>query len=236
MKRFLLLLTPLALLVGCAGSPDTLQRNPNYAPVTPERVEVPRPVTGSIFHASNNALLFEDRKARRIGDILTIELTERTNASKQASTDTSKQSTTQIANPTILGQQPRDLPVVGTAMGIAGIDSLETNLGANTREFSGSGQSRQSNSLTGRISVTVVDVYPNGNLLVRGEKILALNQGAESVRISGIVRPADIRADNTVLSTQVADAQITYEGSGALADANSMGWLSRAFNSRFWPF
>jgi len=104
------------------------------------------------------------------------------------------------------------------------------------REFNSQGQSQQSNSLIGNITVTVIQVYPNGNLLVRGEKAVGLNQGYETIKISGIVRPYDIRADNTVLSTQVADVRVEYRGKGALADANRQGWLSRFFSSVIWPF
>ncbi|MGD8525667.1 MAG: flagellar basal body L-ring protein FlgH, partial [Thioalkalispiraceae bacterium] len=110
------------------------------------------------------------------------------------------------------------------------------NIGPNEREFAGEGSSTQSNSLTGRIGVTVVEVMSNGNMKVRGEKLLHLNQGDEFIRISGIVRQVDVRSDNTIPSTLVANAQISYGGNGALAEANSQGWLSRFFSSSWWPF
>ena len=103
------------------------------------------------------------------------------------------------------------------------------------QDFSGAGTSSQSNSLTGNITVTVAEVLSNGYLVVRGEKILALNEGDEFVRLSGIIRPQDIRPDNSVLSTSVANSQITYGGNGAVADSNSQGWLSRFF-LKVWPF
>jgi flagellar L-ring protein precursor FlgH len=104
------------------------------------------------------------------------------------------------------------------------------------RTFDGNGSSSQSNQLTGQITVTVAQRLSNGNLMVRGEKWLTINQGQELVRIAGIVRPQDIGQDNTVPSTRVADARISYTGRGTLADANTRGWLSRFFNSKWMPF
>jgi flagellar L-ring protein precursor FlgH len=104
------------------------------------------------------------------------------------------------------------------------------------RSFDGTGSSSQSNQLTGEITVTVAQRLANGNLLVKGEKWLTINQGQELVRIAGIVRPQDIGQDNTIESTRVADAKITYTGRGTLADANTQGWLSRFFNSKWMPF
>ncbi|MBL4709532.1 MAG: flagellar basal body L-ring protein FlgH, partial [Flavobacteriales bacterium] len=103
-------------------------------------------------------------------------------------------------------------------------------------EFEGEGKSNQSNKLSGSISVTVSAVLPNGNLLVQGEKWIQINQGSEFIRLKGIVRPADISANNTVQSTQIADAKISYGGKGALADANVSGWMVRFFMSPLWPF
>ena len=90
--------------------------------------------------------------------------------------------------------------------------------------------------MNGSITVTVAEVLPNGNMIVRGEKWLTLNQGEEYIQISGIVRPQDVRTDNTIFSTLVADARIAYSGKGMLANANSPGWLARFFNSPIWPF
>ena len=168
--------------------------------------------------------LFEDRTARRVGDVLTIVLTEKTNASKSATTNITKDSDIQMANPIVFGN----------SIGYQN-NSLEMRAQGN-RLFEGEGASDQSNSLTGRVSAVVVDVHRNGNLVVRGGKKLTLNQGDEFVEIMGIVRPDDIRADNSVLSTQVADAQITYAGTGATADANAPGWFERALLHPLWPY
>ena len=218
----------LMVLVGVnAGCSTTHQAisDPDYAPIRPISAQ-PLPINdGSIYKAGFNVSLFEDTKAHRVGDIITIILQEKTNASKKASTNTAKESAVSIAAPTVLGR--------GVTYGKDAI--LSASLDA-SRDFTGEGDSTQSNSLTGEISVTIAEVFSNGNLLIRGEKLLSLNQGSEHVRISGIVRPADISPTNSVLSTQVANAKIIYGGQGVLAEANSKGWLQRVFDSNWWPF
>ncbi|HHB11748.1 MAG TPA: flagellar basal body L-ring protein FlgH [Chromatiales bacterium] len=210
-----------AVLGGCATPPRPDQ--PRYAPTRPVQ-HTAAPPNGSLFRAGYDMRLFEDVKARRVGDILTILLVEKTDAKKKADTKVSKDLDTEFNNPVLLGN-PADL---------AGRD-LRFKLEAQ-REVNGKGESKQSNSLRGSIAVTVAEVLPNGNLVVRGEKWVALNQGEEYIRLSGIVRPEDIGTDNTVPSTRVADARISYGGKGVLADGNSPGWLSRFFLSPLWPF
>jgi len=210
------------LLVGCATPPKP--DDPAYAPVRP--IQPPRPTTvytGSLYQAGYDMRLFEDSIARRVGDILTISLEEKTDAKKKADTEMGKSS--------------------GVDGGIdfagSGISSMpfsadfKTNL---DRDFDGSAQSKQSNSLKGNISVVVSEVLPNRNLVVRGEKWLTLNQGDEFIRITGIVRPQDIEPDNTVPSYLVADARIGYGGTGPVADSNVLGWLTRFFISAALPF
>lgn len=225
----------LATLGGCATG---TKPDPAYAHV---RAAEPKPVelnNGSIYQAGHAVSLFEDLKARRVGDVLTVVLVENTSASKQASTNTSKTNEIDLQNPTLLGSAGK----VSLGKSIRGVfplvDRNNNNFQVNadtSQEFTGTGGSSQSNKLSGNITVSVVEVLPNGYLVVRGEKILALNEGDEYVRLSGIIRPHDVRPDNTVLSTQVANAQIAYAGNGALADANSHGWLSRFF-LKLWPF
>ncbi|MFA5941913.1 MAG: flagellar basal body L-ring protein FlgH [Sinimarinibacterium sp.] len=218
--RVLLAFCVLAL-AGCAGAP---QRDPYELP--PEAVMEPEAAAdGSIFQAGHNIALFEDRKARQIGDVLTVLLVEKTDAKKAAATNTSKETSIGIEAPTMLGR-----PIT-----IGGTDILNFDVGTE-QSFTGAGGSTQSNALTGSVSVLITRVLPNGNLVVRGEKLLALNQGSEMVAIEGIVRPADIGADNTVRSDRVANARIHYGGKGAVADASAQGWLTRVFNSAWFPF
>lgn len=218
--------TGLALLLGACAAPPT-RPDPAYAPARPAVAAPAAANPGAIYQDGYAVTLFEDPRARRVGDVLTVILTESTQASKQATTSTKKENEIALANPTLLGS-----PVNGHRHG----RSYNLEVGVDTsQEFSGSGASSQSNSLSGRLTVTVAEVLPNGFLVVRGEKLLALNQGDEFVRLAGIVRPQDIRPDNTVLSTQIANARISYGGNGALADANTHGWLGRFF-LKIWPF
>ncbi len=201
------------------------KRDPAFAPVRPAALQPPQQNNGSLYQSGYDVRLFEDHTARRVGDILTIALNERTDAKKDADNAVKKDNTTSISIPTILGKTNREL------LGY----QLETSL-KSANDFSGEGETNQSNSLTGNISVTVVEVLPNGNLSVRGEKRVTLNDGDEFIRLSGIVRPVDIDANNTISSNKVADATIMYTGQGALADASRMGWMARFFNSPFFPF
>ena len=211
-----------ALVSGCATTPQELTEfEPIVRPVAPPK---PSYHNGSLFQVRSISL-FEDPKPYRVGDVLTILLQESTNASKTAETSTTKEDDVSFDVPTILGISPtRD-----------GNTLLSANI-APEREFSGEADSSQSNSLSGEITVTVVDILPNGNLVVQGEKWLTLNQGKEYIRIAGVVRPQDVTSENTVTSSKLADAQIAYSGEGFLADANNQGWLTRFFNSKWWPF
>jgi flagellar L-ring protein FlgH len=209
-----------AMLAGCAA------HHPKPDPVVARKLPPPTPRTdGAIFQAGQQMELFADLKARRVGDVLTITLNEATNASKSAVTKTAK--TTSVANtgPTIFGKTitTKGVPILNTSM--SGADS-----------FDGEGSSAQSNSIVGALTVTVVDVQPNGNLVVQGDKTLKLNQGDEFVHIAGVIRPADIATNNTVTSDKLADAHISYSGKGAVDSSNRMGWLARFFNSPFAPF
>ncbi|SEQ11879.1 flagellar L-ring protein precursor FlgH [Ectothiorhodospira magna] len=216
----------LVIMSGCATvKPVERGDNPNFATVMPPMPVPPEHNNGAIFQPTGVQGLFADYKARQVGDVLTVLLAERTQARKSASTSTSKEASVGMANPTILGR-----PVTHNGRPLLGTDI------SGNRAFDGQGDSSQSNQLDGSITVMVSEVLPNGNLVVQGEKWLKINQGEEYIRLRGIVRPVDIRADNTILSTQVAAAQVAYGGRGALADSNRQGWLSRFFNSPVWPF
>ncbi len=226
--NYLLTLGMMVLLAGCSTSPkrDSLA----YAPAKPQDMTAPVSHNGAIYQEGFALSLFEDKKARRVGDALTIVLVEKTAASKKATTNTAKAGDIKAGIPSLLGA-----PLTFNAPGRAGLDlALEAELSSD-QKFTGQGDSSLSNSLNGRITVTVAEVLSNGYLVVRGEKQLNINQGDEYVRFSGIVRPADVRSDNTVASTLVADAKITYIGDGVVADANSMGIIGRFFN-KLWPF
>ncbi len=225
MKIILPVLAAVLLAQGCAATRIEVQPDPLFAPVDLKAERFQPANNGSIYQAGRAVRLFEDAKAFRIGDLLSVTLSESTNASKSAATTTAKEDDINLGGGTVSGVTP-------TYNGDALLNSAITA----DREFSGSGDSAQSNSLQGEITVMVSDILPNGNLVVRGEKILGLNQGAEFIRIAGIVRPQDVSAENVVLSGKLANARIFYGGGGVIAEANTKGWLSRFFDSPVFPF
>jgi flagellar L-ring protein FlgH len=220
------LLLPL-LLGACASSPYGVKRgdDPGFQPVAPAMPIPPERNNGAIFQANHRGGLFDDDKARQVGDILTVRLVERTQARKSANTSTSKDSSVDFPSPTLLGGE----------VTINGRPVLNNRIEA-SRSFDGQGGSAQSNQLDGSITVTVAEVLANGNLLIQGEKWIRINQGEEYIRLRGVVRPVDISTNNTVLSTQIANAQVAYGGTGTLAENNQPGWLTRFFGSPLWPF
>jgi flagellar L-ring protein precursor FlgH len=185
----------------------------------------PTPTNGAIYQAGREVALFENPIAHHVGDIVTIVLNEQTAAQKSSSTNTTKNTSVALPGMTLLGK----------ALTVHGVPILSNNI-ADTSKFAGEGDSAQSNSLQGYITVTVQKVLPNGNLYVKGEKWIGINQGQEYVRMTGVIRPIDLSSENSVPSSQVANAKIAYGGKGALADANAQGWLSRFFNSPWTPF
>jgi flagellar L-ring protein precursor FlgH len=184
----------------------------------------PPPTNGAIYQAGREVALFENPVARHVGDIVTIVLNEQTDAQKSATTTTQK-TTAANTSMTLLGKTPT----------INGVPILNNSIN-DASKFDGEGASKQSNSLTGYVTVTVARVLPNGNLFVKGEKWIGINQGREYVRLSGVIRPIDLAADNSISSHKVANVNVSYGGKGALADANAQGWLSRFFNSPWTPF
>jgi flagellar L-ring protein precursor FlgH len=218
-----LLCLSLALAAGCAHKPAEFEST--WEPALPPDPMVARAGNGAIYQSGQDVRLFENTVARRVGDTLTIRLVENMDASKSSSTSTKKGTAVEMTGPTIAG---RPVTVNGVEVLAGAVDNNST--------FDGEGSSRQSNSIFGDITVTVAKRWPNGNLFVRGEKWITINQGREYVRVSGIVRAVDIEPDNSVPSTRIADARISYAGRGALADANRPGLLSRFFNSPWLPF
>ncbi len=181
------------------------------------------PATGSIYLASlggGRLMLAEDRKARRVGDIVTILLVERMQAEKSANQDSSRTSDRSLTLPDVnpINLIPNELFSAGSAS-----------------SFSGTGSARQSNRLSGEVTVTVTRILPNGAMMVAGERRMTLNRGEEHVQLTGIIRPEDIGPDNRILSTRVADARLRYAGTGEVAQQSKQGWLTRFFD-RVSPF
>lgn len=220
LKHHLLLILLAATLSGCESPALTVQKDdPAFAPPQLAAEPTPEGRAGGVFQTGYNWSLTADRRAWRVGDILTVMLEETTQSSKQAKTNFGKNSSVDIGAPTAFGH---------TA------DNLAASADAN-RDFDGSATSQQQNSLRGSITVSIQKVMPNGVMLIGGEKWLTLNQGDEYIRVTGLVRADDIQNDNTISSQRIGNARISYAGRGALSDSNAAGWLTRLFNHPLFP-
>lgn len=218
-KLRLISVAALGLLSACAyrlpepPSPD----DPRYAPVWTQYEQDDQAANGAIYHPATAVNLYQ-RRAYRLGDVLTINLREATSARNSSGTSYSRESSNSTNPMSLFGANV----------------STTVDLGS-TSDFAGSANTNLSNQLQGNITVTVTDVLPNGLLEVRGEKWVQINRGKEYIRISGLVRRQDVAPDNSIASTRVADVRIAYSGTGTLANTNEPGILSRFFNSPYWP-
>ena len=211
---------------GCASieQAKTMPNDPDFAPILPEMEDEPLVPTGSLFNVNYVNNIYSDSKAHRVGDIISVILSESTQANKNAKTELKK------ANNATLN------PITGIGGAAINFDNKALQFGYDqSSNFKGDSKADQSNSLAGNISVHVLRVLPNGNLMIRGEKWMSLNNGDEYIRLTGIVRSQDISSNNTVTSSKVANARIEYAGTGTFADAQEQGWLSKFFSSSWWP-
>lgn len=208
----------LGMLTGCAEpAPRSIITQPMSARPA-QAIADPEP-TGSIYQTRPGygyRPIFEDRRARQVGDTIIVTINENTSASKKSSTDASR-ATSSALNISPITKLP--------TLGLAGASLT----GSDTTKFAGAGDAAATNAFTGTITVTVVEVLPNGNLVVSGEKQIAVNQGTEFVRLAGVINPDNILTGNTVSSTQIADAKLEYKANGFINDAQQMGWMQRAF-------
>jgi flagellar L-ring protein precursor FlgH len=210
--RLALLIVVLCALSACAQLPrKNVVEGPTTAPPQPPP---PAPADGSIFRASYTKPLFEDRRPRQVGDILTVILDENVSASKSSAAQASRNGSVELT--------PTQIPEVLQSL----LEGQGTDLSGAT-DFQGSGGANASNNFVGTITVTVMDVLPNGNLQVAGEKRIGINQGVEYILFSGVVNPRMITAESTVVSTQVANTRLEYYGDGYIDEAQHMGWLQR---------
>lgn len=215
------------ILAGCETlNPPRPGGTPDFAPTYPTgpNPKEPEYVKGSIFNANNALPLFETPRARHVGDLVTVRLVEKTDGQKTANTRSRKNDEINIENRAFAGRP----------ISLGNGYSLDFDLQAE-RKFSGESQSIQNNKLSGSISVTVAKVLANGNMLVQGEKWIRINQGKEYVRLSGIIRPQDIRPDNSITSDRLANARIYYGGTGQIANTNAQGWISRILWGPIFP-
>lgn len=225
MKNLYLLLCILlavVLLSGCASQPEPVHQA-DWEQVVAERTAdepLPSQQQGSLYNDRYMFTLYEDKRAYRVGDILTVELNERTQSSKSADSSIDKSTGINVG-----------VPLVGN------LNVAELAMELNSRsQFDGESAASQQNFLRGSITVRVTDVLANGALAIRGEKWIKLNQGDEYIRLQGLVRPEDIDVTNRVSSQRIADARISYSGKGDLANASQAGWFTRLFNRFLNPF
>jgi len=217
----------LALTTGCSNTIElskALPDDPDFAPILPEEEEQQIIPSGSLFKANYVNNIYSDSKAHRIGDIISVILSENTQAKKNAKTELKKDNDYSLGSVTGLGGQAVTLNGQALQMGFT-----------QNSAFKGDSKADQGNSLSGNISVHVLKVLQNGNLMIRGEKWITLNNGDEYIRLTGVIRSKDINSNNTVLSSKVANARIQYAGTGTFADVNEQGWLSSFFSSSWWP-
>ncbi|MBY0499880.1 MAG: flagellar basal body L-ring protein FlgH [Nitrosomonas sp.] len=220
--RYLFALLFFTFVSGCTTTPSTVTHQPNSLRPAHQSLAVIQP-NGSILQALNSTTngvrytpLFEDRRARSVGDTIIVTLNERTNASKSSGSNVDRSGSIDFSVPSLLG-----IPL-GLLKKHATVEAKSNN------SFDGGGESSSKNDFKGTITVTVIEALPNGNLVVSGEKQIGINQGQEFIRLSGVVNPIHVMG-NTISSTQIADARIEYRANGYIDEAQTMGWLSRFF-------
>jgi flagellar L-ring protein precursor FlgH len=216
MARLLFVALAALFLTACTTVPPTNVHQPMTVRPAPRGTTLP--ANGSIYQPGVSRTLFEDRRARYVGDTMTITITETTSASTASNTSVSRTGSISAAVPTVSGLPGKSLQGM----------SLSAN---SAISHAGEGDAAARNVFTGNIAVTVIEVLENGNLLVSGEKQVSIGQGTEYIRLSGVVNPYFISTANTISSTNVADARIEYKATGVISEAQVMGWLARFFMS-----
>jgi flagellar L-ring protein precursor FlgH len=227
MKTLLSSLVVLAVLQGCAAQQpvmSSLSPSPDFAPVYPLAKDQTAPATGGIYGNRQSDAWFGRGRNYQIGDLITVMLNESTQADRSQKTDISRD-----ASNTALPKGANTL--LGNVHPF--FDAL--NLNAAKTASTGKGSAAQAASLTGSVTVTVTEILANGNLVVRGEKKLGLSEGTEVIQVAGVIRPQDIGPNGTVQSLRLANAQISYRGTGDLAAASKPGWGTSAL-LKLWPF
>lgn len=223
--RTFITLSLLASLAACSVVPPApLTHSPGFEPVYPsESPKAKAPATGAIYVSQQSDSWFGRGRRFQVGDVITVLLNESTQAARTSNSNLSRES----SNDALPGLQTLANNMGGVLKGANTAGAKISNKGV--------GAADQQASLSGSVAVSVVDILPNGNLVLRGEKQLALSEGAEVIQVAGIIRPDDIAPNNTVQSRRLANAQIAYRGSGDLAAATRPGWGTSAL-MKLWPF
>jgi flagellar L-ring protein precursor FlgH len=220
-------------LGGCATAPEPLAHSPQFAPVIPVAIDKPRMATGAIYNGRHSDNFFGRSRNYRVGDLITVMLDESTRAIRKQTGSVKREASNDVIPSGLVNKALRIPSKIFGSKGDGALEGL--NLNSANIASSGEGSADQNASLTGAVSVTVVEVLANGNLMVRGEKQLALTEGAEVIQVSGIIRPDDVSPNNMVQSRRLANAQISYRGTGDMAAVAKTGWGTKAL-LQIWPF
>lgn len=228
---FALLIALAACLGGCNTHPGNFDPRANMPPpmMPADDMRNPARTTGSLFTASNTDL-FTDLRASRVGDIVTVMIVENAKAKKKSDTKAEREGGVKAGIPYLLGYSMKDLPIVKSNADAANL--IEATF---TTSHEAKGEIKKEDSMTASIGCTVMEVYPNGNLYIRGSREIQVNGETQYITLFGTVRKADVTSENTVTSVQLADARIHYTGRGVLADKQQPGWLARLLD-HIWPF
>ncbi len=234
----------LTVISACAGTQPQTQ---NVAPVTMPALQVrtfekdltkrdPESLSG-LYNEMNSRDIYQDLRAFKVGDLVTVNIVETSSASKSASTQTGKTSSVNAGIDNLLGWEGRLKNL--TSFGKSDVRNAYNNSsmlgGSLVNSFNGSGTTSRGDSMTASITARVIDVRPNGNLVIQGTRQIVVNSETQIIILSGLIRASDISPDNTILSSYIGDAKIEYLGTGAISDKQRPGWLTRAVD-HVWPF
>ena len=222
----IVLALPMLLAGGCTVLPPTpLSHSPDFAPVQPVASDRTRLATGGIYNSRVSESWFGRGRNYQVGDVITVLLSESTQAKRSQDSKVSRDSSNNVV--------PKGLAAKAAGLAPGLLSGLKTDGGSISN--TGTGTANQLATLEGSVAVTVVEVLANGNLVLRGEKQLALSEGSEVIQVAGTIRPEDVAPNNTVQSRRLANAQITYRGTGDLAAASRAGWGTSGL-LKLWPF
>jgi flagellar L-ring protein precursor FlgH len=219
------MIAALWVLAGCATTDyKPLAHSPDFAPVYPAKPVAQAAATGAIYSGRASESLFGQGRQFAVGDIITVLLNESAQANRTQNTEVKREATNDVVPSGVTERLQKGGGI------LTGID-----LNKATIDSKGSGTAGQQASLNAQIAVTVVQVLANGNLVLRGEKQLALSEGSEVIQVAGVIRPSDVSPNNTVQSRRLANAQIAYRGKGELTTASRSGWGTQGL-MKWWPF
>ncbi len=228
MKNFFFFCCLAVLLTSCARPQEQIVNIPE--PLEEIQTEVSGAISeGSLWPGEQHSL-YADHKARTTGDILTITIAEKASASKMASTDSDRSSSISASLPNLLGLENSNLLAQNPNLDLSALVKADF-----ANSFEGSGKTVRKEDLVASLTTQVIQVYPNGNLKIRGGKEVRVNNETQVIYLTGIVRPVDIMANNTIDSKHVLNARISYTGKGAISDKQHPGWLTRVIDN-VWPF